>query len=98
MKVKYLWDVNFGIGVQASVPYGIKLYAGPFIYYTEADAYLSGPVPGIQSGAEKTSLKNASAVGGFFGVAVGLGRGFGLNIEGQYSDRFSAGSAITYTY
>ncbi len=98
IKVKYLWDVNFGIGVQASVPYGIQLYAGPFVYYTEADAYVSAAVPGIQSGAEKTSLKNASAVGGFFGAAVGLGRGFGLLIEGQYADCFSAGSAITYTY
>ncbi|MDD3258360.1 MAG: hypothetical protein PHN97_02815 [Smithellaceae bacterium] len=98
IKVKYLWDVNFGIGLQATVPYGIQLYAGPFVYYTEADAYVPAAVPGIQSGAEKTSLKNASAVGGFFGAAVGLGRGFGLLIEGQYADRFSAGSAITYTY
>lgn len=98
LKVKYLWDVNFGMGVQATVPYGIRLYAGPYVYYSEADAYLSVPVPGIQSGAEKASWTNQSGFGGYFGVAVELGRGFGVNLEGQYSDRFSAGSAITYTY
>lgn len=98
LKIKNLWDVNFGIGFQATVPYGMKLYAGPYIYYAEADAYFSGAVPGIQSGTEKVSWKNKSVAGGFLGADVPLFKGFRLNIEGQYSDRFSVGSAITYTY
>ncbi|MHB8136848.1 MAG: hypothetical protein ACYDGO_00495 [Smithellaceae bacterium] len=98
LKIKNLWDVNFGIGLQAAVPFGIKLYAGPYIYYAEADAYLSYAIPGLQSGSQKVSWKNKSIAGGFFGVDIPLAKGFRLNIEGQYTDRFSVGSAITYTY
>ena len=98
LKIKNLWDVNFGLGVQATVPWGIKLYAGPYIYYAEADAHLSHAVPGIQSGDQNFSWKNKSIAGGFFGADIPLAKGFRLNIEGQYTDRFSIGSAITYTY
>lgn len=31
LKVKKLWNVNFGIGVQATLSRGIKLYAGPYL-------------------------------------------------------------------
>lgn len=98
LKVKNLWDVNFGIGLQASVPGGIKLYTGPYVYYAEADAYLSAAIPGIQSGTQKTLLSNRSIAGAFLGADIPLARGFHLNIEGQYTDRLSIGSAITYTY
>ncbi len=98
LEIKNLWDVNIGLGVQATVPFGIKLYGGPYIYYAEADARLSGNIPGIPFGTEKTLLKNDSLAGGYFGVDIPLIRGFRLNIEGQYTNRFSVGSAITYTY
>ena len=98
LKVKNLWDVNFGIGAQATVPYGIKLYAGPFVYYAEADAQLAAGIPGIQSGDQRIIWKNRSIIGGYFGADIPLAKGFRLNIEGQYTDRFSIGSAITYTY
>lgn len=97
-KIKNLWNVNLGIGAQATVPYGIKLYAGPFIYYAEADAQLACGIPGIQSGDQRIIWKNKSIAGGYFGADIPLARGFRLNIEGQYTDRFSIGSAITYTY
>ena len=35
LRVKNLWDVNFGMGFQATVPYGIKMYLGPYVYYSE---------------------------------------------------------------
>jgi hypothetical protein len=98
LEVKNLWDVNFGIGVQATVPFGIKLYGGPYVYYAEADARFSDNIPGLPFGTEKTLLKNKSAAGGYFGADIPLVKGFRLNIEGQYTDRFSFGSAITYTY
>ena len=98
LKIKNLWDVNFGIGLQVTAPYGIKLYTGPYVYYAQADAYLSCAVPGIQSGTQKVLWKNKSIAGGFFGVDIPLAKGFRLNIEGQYADRFSVGSAVTYTY
>jgi hypothetical protein len=98
LKVKNLWDVNFGIGLQATVPHGVKFYTGPFAYYAEADAYLSPVIPGMLSGAQKTLLKNKSIAGAFWGTDIPLAKGFRLNVEGQYTDRFSVGSAITYTY
>ncbi|PKN19346.1 MAG: hypothetical protein CVU71_07500 [Deltaproteobacteria bacterium HGW-Deltaproteobacteria-6] len=98
LNIKNFWDVNFGLGLQATVPYGIKLYAGPYVYYARADATLSSAIPGIQSGNQDVLWKNKSIAGGFCGVDIPLTRGFRLNIEGQYTDRFSVGSAITYTY
>jgi len=98
LKIKNLWDVHGGIGLQATVPWNIKLYGGPYVYYSEADAVLTPTIPGILFGAEKVSVHNKSIAGGFFGIDVPLAKGFRLNIEGQFADRFSIGSAITYVY
>jgi hypothetical protein len=98
LTVQDLWDVNFGIGFQATIPYGIRLYAGPYVYYSEATASLSTNVPGLQFSTADTTIKNKTNAGGFAGVDLPLAKGFRLNVEGQYSERFSAGGAITYTY
>ncbi len=98
LKIRNMWDINFGIGLQATVPYGIRLYAGPYIYYSEAKANLSANIPGLQFGTEDTLLKNKSCAGGFIGADIPLAKGFHLNIEGQYSDRYSMGAAVSYKY
>ena len=98
LSVNDLWDVNFGIGFQATVPYGIRLYAGPYVYYSEATASLSTNVPGLQFSTADTTIKNKTNAGGFAGIDLPLGKGFRMNVEGQYSERLSAGGAITYTY
>ncbi|MGV8059839.1 MAG: hypothetical protein AB2L12_17740 [Smithellaceae bacterium] len=98
LKVQNMWDVNFGIGFQATVPYGVKLYAGPYIYYSEAKVCLSANIPGLEIGTENILLKNKTIAGGFFGADIPLGKGFHLNVEGQYSERFSCGAAVSYTY
>lgn len=98
LKVQDMWDVNFGVGFQAAVPYGIKLYAGPYIYYTEAKANLSANITGLEFGTQKILLKNKAFAGGFAGVDIPLAKGFHLNIEGRYSERFSVGAAVGYTY
>ena len=98
LKVKNLWDVNFGIGFQATVPYGIKLYIGPYIYYSEAKASLSANIPGLKFAAGDVTIENKTKAGGFTGVDIPLAKGFHLNVEGQYSERFSVGAAITYSY
>jgi len=98
LKVKNLWDVNCGVGLQATLPRGIKLYAGPYVYYSEAKVSLSSDMPGLENWAGDFSIKNKSIVGGFTGLDIPLAKGFRLNIEGQFSDRFSAGAAISYTY
>jgi hypothetical protein len=43
-------------------------------------------------------LKNKAIAGAFFGVDIPLSKGFRLNIEGQYAQRLSLGSAIAYVY
>jgi hypothetical protein len=98
LEIKNLWNVNAGIGFQATAPCDIKLYAGPYIYYSGANASLSANIAGLEFGTQGTSLKNKSIAGGFIGADMPLAKGFRLNIEGQYTDRFSVGSAITYTY
>jgi hypothetical protein len=98
LKVENLWDVNLGIGFQATVPFGIKLYIGPYAYYSEAKASMSANIPGLRFETGDVTIKNETNVGGFTGVDVPLARGFHLNVEGQYSERFSVGAAVTYSY
>ncbi|MGP8153606.1 MAG: hypothetical protein ACLQBQ_05615 [Smithella sp.] len=98
LKVKNLWDVNFGAGLQIIVPHGIKLYAGPYIYYSEAEMSLGSNIPGLEYSAGNVSIKNKTMLGGFTGLDIPLIKAFHLNIEGQFSDMFSAGAAVSYTY
>jgi len=98
LKIKNLWDINFGMGLQITAPLAIKLYAGPYAYYAEAKASLDSNIPGIEYAAENVSIRNKSIVGGFGGVDIPLFKGFHVNIEGRYAERFSAGVAISYTY
>jgi len=98
LKIKNLWDVHGGIGLQATLPLNIKLYGGPYGYYSEAGTVLSADRPGLPFGTQQGSLQNKSKAGGFIGVDIPLAKGFRLNIEGQYAQRLSIGSAVTYTY
>jgi len=98
LKVKNLWDVNFGISFQATVPYGIKLYIGPYAFYSETKTSLAANIPGLRFETPNGTIKNKTNGGGYTGVDVPLARGFHLNVEGQYSARFSVGAAITYSY
>jgi hypothetical protein len=98
LKVKNLFDVNFGVGFQATIPYGIKLYAGPYICYSEAKVSLAANIPGLEYASGNVTIENRSIGGGFAGIDILLTKGFRLNVEGQYSDRFSAGAAVTYIY
>jgi len=98
LKVDNLWDVNFGVGFQATTPCGIKFYAGPYIYYLQANVSLADNIPGLEFAAGNVSIKNKSLAGGFAGIDIPLAKGFRLNMEGQYSERFTAGAAVSYIY
>jgi hypothetical protein len=98
LKLKNLWDVNLGVGFQATVPGKIKLYAGPYVYYSEAKICLSANIPGMGFGTDNVLIKNRSIAGGFIGADIPLAKGFHLNVEGQYSERFTVGAAVSYTY
>jgi hypothetical protein len=96
--LKNLWDVNVGIGFQATIPWGINLYIGPYLYYGEAKVSPSANITGLALTSGETTLRNNTVFGGFAGIDVPLSRGFRLQIEGKYADRLSGGAAVTYTY
>ncbi|HAJ28026.1 MAG TPA: hypothetical protein DCG53_12425 [Syntrophus sp. (in: bacteria)] len=96
--LKNLWDISAGIGFQATIPWGVNLYVGPYIYYTETKAAPSANITGLALTAGETTLKNNALFGGFAGIDAPLSRGFRLQIEGKYADRLSGGAAITYSY
>ncbi len=98
LKIKNLWDVNAGMGFQLTAPLDIKLYAGPYVYYSEAKASLDTYITGLEYTERNVSIRNKSIFGGFAGADIPLLKGFHLNIEGKYADRFSAGAAVSYTY
>ena len=98
LKVKNLWDVNFGIGFQATVPNDIKLYVGPYLSSSQARISPSVNIPGLPFSAGETTIHNKTKIGGFSGIDVLLARGFHLVVEGQYSEKFSVGTAVTYSY
>jgi len=98
LRLKNLWDVNAGLGLQATVFNGAKLYLGPYLRHSEFRVWSSRDVAGIALTAGETTLKNRTAFGGYTGIEVPLGKGFRLALEGQYSERLSAGAAVVYTY
>ena len=98
LKVKNLWDVNFGIGFQATVRNDMKLYVGPYLSSSQARISPSVNIPGLPFSAGESTLRNKTKIGGFSGIEVPLARGFHLVVEGQYSERFSVGTAVTYSY
>ena len=98
LKVKNLWDVNLGVGFQAALSGGVRLYAGPYVHYSEAETCATATISGRAQADENVSLSSKAMAGGFAGIDIPLARGFRLNAEGQYSDRLSAGAAVSYTY
>lgn len=98
VKVNNFWDVNFGLGLQASVPSGIKMYIGPHISYSEAQVSPSPKFSGLEFSARDSTIRNRAIGGGFAGVDVPLTKGFHLNVEGKYTERFSMGAMVTYSY
>ena len=98
VKVNNFWDVNFGFGFQATVPSDIRVYIGPYIYYSEAKISPSTIIPGLEFSARDSTIKNRAIGGGFAGVDVPLAKGFHLNVEGKYTERFSVGAVVIYSY
>ena len=98
LRVKNLWDVNAGIGFQATLPCGARIYAGPYVGYSEAKISPSANVAGLAFTSGETTLSNKTRFGGFSGIEIPLAKGFRLDVEGQYSERMSAGAAVTFTY
>jgi len=97
-RVQNLWDVNFGMGFQVTVPHDIKMYIGPYVHYSEFKLSPFADVAGLAFSSGETTLKNKTGFGGYTGIEVPLAKGFRLNLEGQYAERLSVGAAVLYVY
>jgi hypothetical protein len=98
LKAKDFWEVNCGAAIQATIPGDVKVYLGPYFYYGEVKISPSANIAGLELSAGNMTLRNERSAGGFGGIEVPLGKGFRLNLTGQYAERFSAGAAVTFTY
>ena len=98
LKVKNLWDVNLGIGIQATILNDTRLYVGPYLYHSQARISPPVNIPGLPFSAGEVTIRNKTSIGGFSGIDVPLAGGFHLVVEGRYTDRFSVGTACTYSY
>jgi hypothetical protein len=98
LDIENYWEVNAGIGLQAAIPYGIKLYCGPYGYYFQARVSPLFNIAGLPFVTGDGKIKNKTKWGGYGGIVVPLGKGFQINVEGQYSERFSVGAAAIYMY
>ncbi len=96
VRVHNFWDVYGGFALEVSV-WSAKFYLGPYLYYSEAKVSASEAVAGLPLTSTDT-LRNKSGYGGVAGLEAPLTRGFRVNIEGHYAERFSGGAAVTYSY
>jgi len=98
LKFKNLWDVYAGFGLQITAPFGIKIYTGPYGYYSETTAYPRMNISGLPFAAGRAKIKSKNNWGAYGGLILPLKKGFQINVEGRYAEKFSAGAAVTYTY
>ena len=98
IRIRDLWDARFGIAVQATLPYGIRIYGGPYGYHAEFQVSSFPAVSGVPWASGETVLRNKNAFGGFAGVDAPLGKGFRLNLEGEYAEKVSGGISVVYLY
>lgn len=96
LKIKNMWDLDFGVGGQMSVA-ETRFYLGPYFHHAEANASPAPAVTGLQF-ASDTTIKNKSSVGVFAGIDAPLGRGFRFNIEAHYCEELSIGAGVSFTY
>jgi hypothetical protein len=67
LRVKNLWDVSFGMGFQTTVPYGIKMYIGPYVHYSELKVSPSEEVAGVAFASGETTIKTRPVLEDFPG-------------------------------
>ena len=97
VKIKSVWDTYAGVALQATVA-DIKLYSGPYVYYWEGKGQESATVLGSTFTGNEMTVKNKTNFGGFLGVDIPFTKELHFSIEGQYSEKYSVGSALTFSF
>jgi hypothetical protein len=100
-------DLKLGLSFQANLDRA-TLYAGPFLYWTEAkakenvDAVLVDGVSGLPTDSISASASSKwdekGNLGGFAGVRVPLGQNFMFEAEGQLKSMISVGGSLSYKF
>ena len=97
VKIKNVWDTYAGVALQGTIA-DIKLYAGPYVYYWEGKSQESATALGLTFLGNEMTIKNKTNVGGFSGVDIPFTKELHFSIEGQYSEKYSVGSALTFSF
>jgi hypothetical protein len=101
IKQKDYWDASIGLGFQYSADM-FRIYAGPFAYWAQAKFDGTAP-PGYwwaSTGTQNISIntENKSNIGGFAGIVFDFTKQFSLSVEGTYSQDFSGGAMLNYSF
>lgn len=98
LKYKTPWEIAGGLAFQGKFDQLI-VYAGPFLYNcgSEVEATATAPTLGVQA-SQDTNYKSKSNFGGFGGLRFIIGKGFSIELEGQYINDWSAGGLFAYSF
>lgn len=90
--IKDAWDADLGLGFQVKLS-DVILYAGPYMKICP-----SFKITGSGFRTDETKITTTTDFGGYAGIDVPITKVFHLNVEAQYSERLSAGAAVSFIY
>ena len=90
--------MNFGVALQATIPYDIKIYIGPYLHFSEGRIKTSVYYLGTTIDHTEDTFRNSNNFGGFAGIDIPATKAIHLNVEGQYCDRLSIGASLNYSF
>lgn len=93
IRLKREWILNGTLGLQASLPGGLKFYAGPYFQHGEGKMISLPAIPGWEE-----KIRSRYLLGVYGGLTAPMVKRFSLTFEGWYGKRLSLGSMINYTY
>lgn len=94
---KDMWDASFALAMQTKLN-SVILYAGPFAYWRNIKSELTVQITGTGIFTDSTKYESENNVGGFAGIRVPIMKNVNFELEGQYTNSFSAGAAVVYSF
>lgn len=89
VSVKNWWDTSIGFGVQYKVASSIAVYAGPFISWSNGKLY---------SNDVSTDFESNTNFGAYLGATGKVNDKVSVTAEGKYTDYFSGGLMVNYSF
>jgi hypothetical protein len=86
IKLKNPWELGLALAFQGNIGENLIIYAGPYLFWSKFD------VDGGSSWEAKSNF------GGMGGVRFKFGKNFSIEVEGQYTNEFSAGGMFTVSF